>query len=94
VLVGWAFGLEVVEEAADVVAELGDVAECVVAVDRVFVATADAFALDVARFDEVGEDSLGASFGDPDGFSDVAHTDGRVVGEAEQDLRVVGDERP
>jgi hypothetical protein len=76
------------------VSELGGVAHLDLAVDRVAVSAADAFAFDESRVDEVGEDSLGGAFGDPDVVGDVAEPDVGFAGDAEEDLGVVGDEAP
>ena len=73
---------------------LGGVAHGGVGVDVVAVASAGALAFDVAGFDEVGDDALGGSFGDSDLFGDVAETDGGVALDAEEHLRVVGEEPP
>ena len=49
---------------------------------------------DVARFGEVSDDSKGASFRDTERGPDVPQPDPGVVGDAEQDLGVVGQEVP
>jgi hypothetical protein len=93
----WRFeplGREHVDQVADLVAELGNVAHRQVAPDRVGVAAACPRALDVAGFDEVGEDPLSRAFGDSDPVGHVAQAHVRVLGEAEEHLRVVGDEGP
>jgi hypothetical protein len=87
-------GFEQVEEAADLLADLCSVTHCLVAVDVVAVASADSDPVDVARFDEVGEDPLGGSFGDSDRFRDVTEADFWVSSETEEHLAVVGEERP
>ena len=63
-------------------------------VDPVVVAASDSFAGDVAGVDEVGDDALCGAFGDPDGLGEVAETRIGVAAQAEQDLRVVGQEPP
>jgi hypothetical protein len=85
---------EEVEELADIVSELSRVAHLDVAVDRVAVSASDALPLDEARLDEVGDDSLGGAFGDPDVEGDIAQPDLGVVGDAKEHLGVVGDEPP
>jgi hypothetical protein len=85
---------EEIEQFADFVAELGGVAHLDLAVDRVAVSTSNAFPVDEALLDEVGEYSLGGAFRDPDVGGDVAEPDVRVSGDAEQHLGVVGDESP
>jgi hypothetical protein len=65
-----------------------------IAVDDVAVAASHALALDESGVDQVGQDPLRRADGDPDGVRDVTETDVRVAGDAEQDLRVVGDELP
>ena len=57
-----------------------------VVVDHVTVATSTALPLDVAGFDELGQDSLRGST--------YAQANLGVAGDAQQDLRVVGDELP
>ena len=79
---------------ADVVAVLGGVTHGYVGSDAVVVSPADAFALDVPGFDEVGDDALGGSFGDANALSDVAESRVRIVVEAEQDLGVVREGPP
>ena len=84
-----------VEEPADVVAVLGGVPEhrCF-SVDDVAVPAAVSLALDVPGLDEVSQDALGRSEGDANGVGDVAQANIGVAGDAEQHLRVVGDELP
>lgn len=74
--------------------ELGGVAHGAFAVDGVAVAASLAGCLDVAGLDEVGEDALGCAFGDADVLGDVAESDVGGVGEAEEDLGVVGEKGP
>ena len=65
-----------------------------VRIDLVVVASPDAGALHVAGVDEVGDDGLGGTFGDPDPSRDVTSPDARVLSHADQDVPVVGEERP
>lgn len=74
--------------------QLGDVAHGDVALDRVCVAAADPLTVDVAGLDEVGEDPLGSALCDPHPFGHIAQAHVRILGETEEHLRVVGDERP
>jgi hypothetical protein len=83
-----------VEEGPDFDVLLGWVAHVPVFVDAIAVAAAVARALDVSRFDEVGEDALRGSLGDPDLFGDVSKPDVWGAGDAEEHLRVVGEEAP
>ena len=76
------------------VAELRRMAHGAVPVNRVVVASTDARALDVASLDEIGEDALRRSLCDADDLCDVAQADVGVLGQAEQHLGVVRDERP
>jgi hypothetical protein len=78
----------------DFLSLLGWVAHESMRVDPVLVPTAVALSVDVARLDEVGEDPLRGSFGDPDVLSDVAEPDVRSSGDAEEDLGVVRKEPP
>ena len=86
---------EKVEKGADVMSVLGGVSEhrCV-CVDHVAVAAAVPLALDVAALDEVGEDALRRSERDADSIGDIAQANIGVAGDAQQHLRVVGDELP
>ena len=79
---------------ADLVAVLGGVTHCCVGSDAVVVSSADAFALDVAGFDQVGDDALGGSLGDPHPLGDVTESRVPVALEAEKDLGVVREEPP
>ena len=83
-----------VEELADVEVRLGRVAHPQVAVDAVAVAAADSLALDVAGVREVGDDPLNRALGDADASGDVAQPDLGLAGDADQHLRMVGEERP
>jgi hypothetical protein len=78
---------------ADLVPDLRRVSHRVLAVDGVLVAAPDAGRLHVARVDELGEDALGRTFGDPDAFGHVTQPDVGRVGKAEENLGVVGEER-
>ena len=60
-----------------------------VLVDAVAVAATVALAVDVFGLDEVGEDALGGSLGDPDLLGDVAKPDVGRAGDAEEHLGVV-----
>ena len=86
--------LQELQELADLVAVLGGVAHGDVGVDAIAVSTADAFALDVAGVDQVGDDALGGAFGDTDALRDVTESRVRIADETEQDLGVVGEEPP
>ena len=86
--------LEEIEELADLVIELRRVAHLALAVQRVTASAPDPLTPHVPALDEVGDDPLDGALGDPDGLGDVAQTRVRVMGDAEQDLRVVGDEAP
>ena len=83
-----------VEHLADLVLELRRMPHRDRAVHDVAVPAADPLPLDVAGLDEVGEDPLRRALGDPDGLGDVPEPHVRVAGDAEQHLRVIGDEPP
>jgi hypothetical protein len=87
-------GMYEVEEGPDFDVLLRWVAHVLVLVDAVAVAATVALALDVSRFDEVGEDALCGSLGDPDLFGNVSKPDVWRAGDAEEHLRVVGEEPP
>ena len=67
---------------------------CRSCVDAVAVAATVALALDVSRLDQVGEDALCGSLGDPDLLGNVAKPDVWRARDAEEHLRVVGEEAP
>jgi hypothetical protein len=76
------------------VADLSHVPHRVLAVHRVVVATADPAAFEVAGLDQLGDDPLHGAFGDSDRVGDVPEPHVGIVGEAEQHLGVVREERP
>jgi hypothetical protein len=86
--------LEELEERADCEAVLQLVAHFGARVDRVVVPAADSASFDVARFGQIGDDPLGGAFCDSDLVGDVSESCVRIVGDAEQNLRVAGYERP
>ncbi|MEH3055355.1 MAG: hypothetical protein PGN13_15355 [Patulibacter minatonensis] len=51
-------------------------------------------AIEVVGLDEVGHDPLRRALGDPDALGDVAHADVGIAGDADDDVRVVGQEGP
>jgi hypothetical protein len=86
--------LEESQEFADLVALLSGVAHGGVGVDAVTVSAAYSFALDVAGFDQVGDDALSRSLGDSDPVGDVTESRVRVALDAEKNLGVVREEPP
>jgi hypothetical protein len=48
----------------------------------------------IAFLDQLGEDLVGPALGDSDGSGDVAQANARIMGDAEQDVRVVCEEVP
>ena len=60
------------QQLTDLIVRLGDVPHPHFAVQVVAVAAADLRAIDVSGLDEVGDDSLRRSLGDPDGRGDVS----------------------
>jgi hypothetical protein len=86
--------LEESKQLSNVVSELRVVTHRGLRVDLVVVATPDALPADVVRLDEVGHDSLSGSLGDADRLRDVSHANVSVSSDAEQHLRVVGQEPP
>jgi len=83
-----------VEERSDLDVLLRRVAHVAVFVDAVAVAATVALALDVSGLNEVGEDALCSSLGDPDLLGDVAQPDVWCPSDAEEHLRVIGEEAP
>jgi hypothetical protein len=90
----WTVPLEELEETGDLDSFLCGVAHGRFGVDPVVVSSSLALAVDVASLDEVAEDALGGAFGDAHVFGDVAEAEVGRLGEAEQYLSVVREERP
>jgi hypothetical protein len=65
-----------------------------VSFDRVLVASTASSTCDVSRALELSDDSVRRPFGDPHVRSDLTQPNTRVVRDTEQDLRMVGQERP
>jgi hypothetical protein len=65
-----------------------------VGLDPVAVAAAVFVLDDVSGLGEVGEDAVGGALGDACSGRDVAQPYARVVGDAQQDPGVVGEEAP
>ena len=94
-LVLWfAGGVYEIEESPDFDVLLRRVAHVPVFVDAVAVTATSALALDEPRLDEVGDDALCGSFGDPDLLGNVAKPDVRHARDAEEHLGVVREEPP
>jgi hypothetical protein len=70
------------------------VSEGEVRVDLVAVAAADTFTTDVARVLQLGDDALGGALGDADALGDLSQEHIGVLGDAQQDVRVIREERP
>jgi hypothetical protein len=70
------------------------VAQWLISVDRVVVAAAGSRARDVARRRQVVDDPVSGSFGDADTIAKLAKTHARILSDAQQDARVVGQKRP
>jgi hypothetical protein len=92
--VGFVFRSEEVEQWSDLVLGLGGVSHGRLSVDQVVVASSDSAPVDDVCLDEVCDDSLGGSLGDSDCLGDVSEPDVGVLGDAQEHLRVVGEERP
>ena len=87
--------MEEVEEAADLLPVLRRMPEHQrLAIDEVPVSASTTLPHHETRLDEVGQDPLGGSHGDPHGLGDVAQPDVGVARDAEEYLRVVRDELP
>ena len=82
------------EQVADLVVHLGGMSHLRATVDRIVIAPAHPPALDETCLDEVGDDSLRGTLGDPDRLGHVAKTHVSVTSDAEEHLGVVGDEPP
>ena len=63
-------------------------------VDLVVVSAPDLGARDVSLGNQVGKDPLRSAFGDPDLLGYVACTRPRVARDAEEHVRVIGEEAP
>jgi hypothetical protein len=92
--VGFGFWSEEIEEWPDLVLGLRGVSHCCASVDQVVVASSDSASVDDVRFDEVCDDSLGRALGDSDDLGDVSEPDVGVLGDTQEYLRVVREERP
>ena len=64
------------------------------AADRVPVAATVARTVDVAGLDKLVDDAVGGPFGDTDAVADLTKTYPGILGDAEQNSGVVGEERP
>jgi len=82
------------EELADVLCAVDWVGEGEVGVDGVVVASSVALARNVPGAGQLGDDAVRGAFGDPDPVAEVAQPDAGIVGDANQDLGVVGQEPP
>jgi hypothetical protein len=87
-------GAQKIEEVADLLVHLSWMTHLCAAVDRVVIATTDLPALDEACLDEVRDDSLGRTLGDPHLLGHVAKPHVSVTSDAEEHLGVIGDEPP
>jgi len=76
------------------VVRLDRVAHRAITGDFVFVLAASPVAGQVALFLEVGDDALHGALGDADACGDLAQPEAGVLRQAEQDVTVVGEERP
>jgi hypothetical protein len=70
------------------------VAERQLGLDLVAVPSALSLTHHVALVDQLGDDAVGGALGDPDGGGDVAQPNAGVTSNADQDVRVVGQEVP
>ena len=82
------------EQLADAVGLFYGVAQRLVEVDLVMVATADPGSFHVAVPHEIGDDRLSGALGDPYPGGNVSTADAGVAGDADQHMAVVGEERP
>jgi hypothetical protein len=85
---------EEVEKLSDRMTFLRRVTHLDLRVDGVAVPPADTSPSDVAGFDEVDDDPLSRPLGDPDVRGGVPQPCVRVLGDAQQHLSVVCEERP
>lgn len=93
-LIGARVKLQDLEQFADLVILLRRMAHLAVPVQRVAASTSDPLTSNEAAFNEVGDDPLHCSLGDPDGFGDVAQPRLGVACNAKKHLGVVRDEAP
>ena len=82
------------EELADPVRLLDWVAQGLLGNDLIVVAATVLGPPHIATRDEVGDDRLRGALGDPDPVGDVPASDPRVAGNADEDVAVIGQERP
>src|SRR5690242_6417523 len=85
---------ERLEQRTDLVADLCGMPHRVPAVDDVSVSTSNPLAFHVTGFDQVGQDALRRTFRDADTVGHVPQPDVRRLGDAQEDLGMVGEERP
>ena len=90
---GFASGHQV-QEVADALTGLEYVLEALPAVDLVLVTTAVLGDLKHLVVDQFRQDALDRTLGDADFLGDVADAGGRVAGEDDQDVGVVGQKGP
>jgi hypothetical protein len=83
-----------VDKWADLEVTEQGVAKVSVAVDLVAVAATVLGPLEVPVGDQVGNDPLSGTFGDPDSLGDVARPGVGVAGDAEQRVSVVSEKKP
>jgi hypothetical protein len=62
--------------------------------DRVVVSSPAALAQDVPGFDELADDPMSAPLGHAHSLTDVAHSNARIVGNADEHLAMAAEERP
>jgi hypothetical protein len=82
------------QQVADLLLARDRIVQRKLGLDGVAVAAALPPARDVAGLDQLDHDPVRGAFGYPDRVTDLAQASVRVGGDAQQDLRVVGQERP
>lgn len=87
-------GSQELEELADPMRLLHGMPERPVGVDAVLVPPAGSGPLDVARADQVGDDRLRCTLSDADSGGNITTADAGIIGDTDEDVAVVGEERP
>jgi len=82
------------DDCADRCMRLDCVPQWGIGIEFVVVATSSAFVLEIVLLFELGNDPLSCSFCDPDTHCNLAKCRVRVFRDTEEDMRVVGKERP
>ncbi len=87
-------GSEDREQVADLLVARQRIGQRTLGVDQVGVSPPRSLARDVTLVCELRDDAVRCPFGDPHTLTDVTQANAGLIGDADQDLAVVGEERP